>query len=265
MTRQLSSRTRNERPDFDLRSERGPFDIIGDIHGCFDELQDLIGNLGYTNNGAGVPDRKLIFLGDINDRGPASAHTFRLVMTLVNTGRAYYTPGNHCNKLLRYLQGGRVQLAHGLAGTVDEVQRQERIEPGFANRLRTFIENAPPYLWLDKGDLVAAHAGIKKHMIGRYDERVRAMCLYGDTTGESNPDGTPVRLDWAQDYNGSASIVYGHTPMPGPYWVNNTINIDQGCVFGGWLTALRWPEREIVQVRAKRPYYDARLPPFLRP
>ena len=102
-------------------------------------------------------------------------------------------------------------------------------------------------------------------MIGSYDDRVRAMCLYGDTTGETNPDGTPVRLDWAQHYDGSATIVYGHTPMPGPHWVNNTINIDQGCVFGGWLTALRWPEREIVQVQAKRPYYDARLPAFLRP
>ncbi|MEO6457376.1 MAG: metallophosphoesterase [Chloroflexia bacterium] len=261
----FTSRIRRKRLDFDLRLDKGSFDIIGDVHGCHEELQDLLGNLGYMDEGDGVADRKLIFLGDLNDRGPASALTFKLVMSLVESGRAYYTPGNHCNKLLRYLQGKRVQLAHGLAGTVEEVQHQERTEPGFIARLRDFIDSAPPYLWLDKGELVVAHAGIKKHMIGRYDEQVRAMCLYGDTTGEINPDGTPVRLDWAQHYNGSASIVYGHTPMPGPHWVNNTINIDQGCVFGGWLTALRWPEREIRQVQAKRPYYDARLPAFLRP
>ncbi len=187
MNNQILSQTYGKRPDFDLRSDKGPFDIIGGIHGCLEELQELLGKLGYTDKAEGVPDRKLIFLGDINDRGPASALTFRLVMSLVESQRAHYTPGNHCNKLLRYLQGKRVQLAHGLAGTVEEVQQQERTEPGFTLRLRNFIESAPPYLWLDNGELVVAHAGIKKQMIGRYDERVRAMCLYGDTTGETIP------------------------------------------------------------------------------
>ena len=250
---------------FDFRSDDGPFDIIGDVHGCLDELHELLDHLGYERPASSgtTTGRKIVFLGDLSDRGPASALTFREVMLLVGKGQAYYTPGNHCNKLLRYLQGRRVQLSHGLAVTVEEVREQDRRDHGFANRLRRFIENAPPYLWLDHGRLVVAHAGIKKHMIGSYDRRVEVMCRYGDVTGESNPDGTPVRLDWAQHYRGTTAIVYGHTPVPGPTWVNNTINIDQGCVFGGWLTALRWPEREIVQVRAKQPYYTERTPQFL--
>ena len=251
---------------FDLRHDSGPFDIIGDVHGCLDELNELLDLLGHTRQQeqSSQPERKLILLGDLGDRGPTSALTFRCVMGMVDAGRAYYTPGNHCNKLLGYLNWRRVQLAHGLAGTVQEVEAQEKTEPGFRERLRNFIDNASPYLWLDAGKLVVTHAGIKKGMIGRFDDRIKAMCLYGDVTGETNPDGTPVRLDWAQHYNGSAAIVYGHTPAPGPHWVNNTINIDQGCVFGGWLTALRWPEREVVQVRARRAYYTERTPPFLQ-
>jgi protein phosphatase len=243
---------------FDLRSHTGPFDIIGDVHGCLDELTALVDQLGNNSQ------RKLVFLGDLGDRGPASALTFRYVMDLVEASRAYYTPGNHCNKLLRYLNGRRVQLAHGLSGTVQEIDEQEKHEPGFREQLRNFISDAPPYLWLDGGRLVVAHAGIKRGMIGKIDDRIQAMCLYGDVTGERNPDGTPVRLDWAQHYNGSAAIVYGHSPVPGPHWVNETINIDQGCVFGGCLTALRWPEREIVQVSARRAYYTHQLPEFLR-
>src|SRR5688500_325833 len=184
-------------------------------------------------------------------------------MLLAKAGHAYYTPGNHCNKLMRYLQGRRVQLAHGLEGTVRELDERKRVVPGLEARIPWFIESAPTYLWLARGELVVAHAGIKEGMIGTDDSRVRSMCLYGDVTGESNPDGTPVRLDWAQHYRGRPAIVYGHTPVAGPSWVNNTVNIDQGCVFGGWLTALRWPEREVVQVRAQRAYYTGRVPSFL--
>ena len=253
---------------FDLRHLSGPVDIVGDVHGCTDELLQLTAKLGYVQESELIlrhpQGRVLVFLGDLGDRGPHNAYAFALAMSLVEAGLALYTPGNHCNKLMRYLQGRRVQQTHGLALTVQQVEEREQAEPGFKERLRHFIENAPPYLWLDAGALVVAHAGIKQHMIGTYDERVRTMCLYGDITGQLNPDGTPVRLDWATNYHGQAAIVYGHTPTPGPVWVNNTINIDQGCVFGGWLTALRWPERQIVQVPARRPYYTARTPDFLR-
>jgi protein phosphatase len=184
-------------------------------------------------------------------------------MRMVEHERALYTPGNHCNKLMRYLNGRNVQRDHGLGDTIREVEARDRVEPGFRGRLRAFIEQAPLYLWLDGGGLVVAHAGINEHMIGRGGDAVRSMVLYGDTTGRSNPDGTPERLDWAQHYRGKAAVVYGHTPVPGPLWRHNTLNVDQGCVFGGCLSAVRWPERTTEQVRARRHYYTARTPGFI--
>ncbi len=253
---------------FDLRQRKGPFDVVGDLHGCTAELDELLVKLGYERRAAGKlghsEARTLIFLGDLGDRGPHSAQAFQQVMDWVEAGDALYTPGNHCNKLMRYLQGRHVQLTQGLEGTVAQVAMKEEMTPGFIGRLRAFIEDAPPYLWLDEGRLVVAHGGIKAHLIGRDGSDVRRMCLYGDITGEKNSDGTPVRLDWAQHYRGDAAIVYGHTPVSGPEWVNHTINVDQGCVFGGWLTALRWPEREVVQVRSHEKYYTERTPEFIR-
>lgn len=242
---------------FDLRDQRGPFDIIGDVHGCADELRELVARLGYQFAGNGdishPESRRIIVIGDLADRGPKNAEVLKLALRWSRSG-ALYTPGNHCNKLMRYLEGRKVRLSHGLELTVGDVEATEAREPGFKAELHAFIANAPVYLWLDGGNLVVAHGGIKAGMIGRGDRAVQTMCLYGDITGKSNPDGTPERLDWAAHYRGSAAIVYGHTPTPAPQWRNNTINIDQGCVFGGALTALRWPEREILQVEAHAVY-----------
>jgi protein phosphatase len=272
-TRVLTSETLDEtaiarpRGSFDRRHLPGPFDIIGDVHGCLDELLELLDKLGYERDAAGRmshPDsRRLIFLGDLADRGPRNAGVFELVMRLVDQKTAFYTPGNHCNMLMRYLRGTKKRLDWGLDRTVAELDEREKAEPGFKARVLRFIEDAPTYLWLDEGDLVVAHGGIKEEMIGKDNGKVRAIVLYGDVTGETNPDGTPLRLDWAKDYEGKAAIVYGHTPVPGPVWRNNTINIDQGCVFGGWLSAVRWPERDVVQVRAHRAYFIERTPAFL--
>ena len=105
---------------------------------------------------------------------------------------------------------------------------------------------------LDRGKLVVAHAGLKQEMQGRGSGGVREFCLYGESTGETDEFGLPVRLDWAAEYRGPAMVVYGHTPVVEPRWLNNTVNIDTGCVFGGKLTALRYPEREFVSVPASR-------------
>jgi len=252
---------------FDLRHLQGPFDIIGDVHGCLDELRELIDKLGYVEQQNGVlshPQRRcLVFLGDLADRGPYNAEAFAFVMSLTQANVALYTPGNHCNKLMRYLQGRKVHTEQGLEMTIGQVEARDDQQPGFKDQLRRFIENAPTYLWLDGGALAVTHGGLKEWMIGQDRPSVQRMCLYGDATGRMNPDGTPERLDWAAEYVGKTAIIYGHTPTPGPVWKNNTINIDQGCVFGGWMTALRWPEREIAQVKARQAYYTARTPEFL--
>jgi protein phosphatase len=233
-------------------------DIIGDIHGCYNEFTELTKLLGYEwKNGVPVhPEgRKLGFVGDLTDRGPQSLKVIETVYSLVQHKLAYYVPGNHCNKLYRFFLGRNVQITHGLETTVAEY---EALPPNQQADIRKkFIklyENAPLYEVLDNGNLVIVHAGIRADYIGRYDKKVQTFVLYGDITGETNPDGTPVRRDWAKHYKGSAWVIYGHTPVKEPRAVNRTVNIDTGCVFGGKLTALRYPEIETVSVPSTMPF-----------
>jgi protein phosphatase len=236
------------------KSEKGPFDIIGDIHGCYDELIELLDKLGYvtTNGETVVPpaDRKAIFLGDLVDRGPKTPEVLNLVMSMVAAGAALCVPGNHDMKLLRKLRGKNVQITHGLAETLQQLEAVPELLPA----IEKFIDSLVGHYVLDEGRLVVAHAGMKERYIGRASGRVREFALYGDTTGETDEFGLPVRYNWAGEYRGFAHIVYGHTPVPEADWLNRTINIDTGCVFGGKLTALRWPEKEIVFVPAKQAY-----------
>ncbi|WNF35726.1 bis(5'-nucleosyl)-tetraphosphatase PrpE [Bacillaceae bacterium IKA-2] len=235
------------------------FDVIGDIHGCYDEFEQLTKKLGYDWS-EGYPlhseGRMLAFVGDLTDRGPNSLKVIEVVADLVKNGFAHYTPGNHCDKLYRYFLGRNVQETHGLETTVAELKGLSKAE--YATIRKKYIElyeNAPLYLILEERQLVIAHAGIRSDYIGREDKRVRTFVLYGDITGEKNPDGSPVRRDWAQEYTNQQSfIVYGHTPVHEPRLVNHTINIDTGCVFGGSLTAFRYPEKETVAVPSKQAF-----------
>jgi protein phosphatase len=250
---------------FDRRHEAGPFDVIGDVHGCFEELLALFAELGYRlvaqPGSGGVPEvvveppegRKAIFVGDLGDRGPDTPGVYRLVMPMVRGGRAYCVLGNHDNKLMRKLRGSDVNPAHGLALTLEQLEREPAELKG---EILDFLEGLPDHLVLDDGKLVVAHAGLREDLQGRVSGRVRSFALFGDTTGQKDEHGLPVRLDWAADYRGRAAVVYGHTPVPEPTWRHNTINVDTGCVFGGRLTALRYPEREFVSVPARRQYCE---------
>ncbi|MCK4658546.1 MAG: polynucleotide kinase-phosphatase [Phycisphaerae bacterium] len=258
----------------DLRNEHGPFDIIGDLHGCCDELETLLGDLGYevTERREGLtldsgpvyghPEgRKAVFLGDIGDRGPRVLDCFRLVHNMVRAGYALCVPGNHDMKLNRLLRGKNVQLTHGLAQTAEELDAlPEDVAPAFRDQLADFIYSLVSHYVLDDGKIVVAHAGMKEEMQGRGSGKVREFALYGETTGETDEFGLPVRYDWASEYRGRASVVYGHTPVPEPEWLNRTISIDAGCVFGGKLAALRYPERELVFVPSARVYCEPAKP-----
>jgi protein phosphatase len=234
-------------------------DIIGDIHGCFSELKELTQKLGYEWK-TGIPispvGRKLAFVGDLTDRGPESLKSAEIVWELVvEKNLAFYVPGNHCNKLYRYLIGNKVQTTHGLETTVAELlSLKPREQDVFRGKFLQLYDSSPLYHVLDHGKLVIAHAGIREDYIGKNNSRVKTFVLYGDITGETNPDGTPVRRDWAKKYAGKSIIVYGHTPVKEPRIVNNTYNIDTGAVFGGALTALRYPELEIVSVPSSMPF-----------
>lgn len=244
--------------------EQGPFDIIGDVHGCLDELRDLLSQLGYeVANADGAfrvtppPGRKAIFVGDLVDRGPAIPGVLRLVMNMVETGSALCVPGNHDMKLVRKLKGRDVQITHGLADSLTQLDAEP---PDFREKVCTFLDGLVSHYVFDDGKLVVAHAGMKEEMQGRGSGKVRDFALYGETTGETDEFGLPVRVNWAAEYRGKAMVVYGHTPVAEPEWLNRTINIDTGCVFGGKLTALRYPECELVSVPARRMYYEPARP-----
>ena len=248
------------------RTEHGPFDIIGDVHGCFDELGELMTTLGYSieGNGGGhrvvTPEgRKAIFLGDLVDRGPKIPEVLKLVMGMVEAGTALCVPGNHDMKLLQKLRGKDVKIAHGLA---DSIAQLEVEPPEFKSKVADFLDGLISHYVLDEGKLVVAHAGMKEEMQGRGSGAVREFALYGETTGETDEFGLPVRYNWAAEYRGHAMVVYGHTPVHEAEWLNNTINIDTGCIMGGKLTALRYPEKELVSVPSAHTYY-ASPKPFL--
>jgi len=297
------------------QQETGPFDIIGDVHGCYTELCELLGQLGYAveeeavrdardlgvrvtsppnplSKKEGEPDvsgitgtpsflergsapegsrevpaegatpRKVIFLGDLVDRGPASPQVLRLVMSMVRDGLALCVPGNHDIKLLRHLNGKNVSVTHGLAETLAQFEAET---PAFNTQVRLFLDKLVSHYVLDGGRLVVAHAGLTEEMQGRGSGAVRSFALFGETTGETDEFGLPVRYHWASEYRGRAMVVYGHTPVPEPEWLNNTIDIDTGCVFGGRLTALRYPERALVAVPAHRVYAEPSRPLHYNP
>ncbi len=241
------------------RDDKGPFDIVGDIHGCYGELRTLLAELGYTveNHIASHPEgRRLVFVGDLVDRGPDSPNVLRLTMASVKAGTALCVPGNHDMKFLRWLNGRKVQPTHGLDGTIAQIEA----DPIDRRDLIAFLDSLVSHYVFDDGKLVVAHAGLKEEMQGRGSGKVREFCLYGETTGERDEYGLPERLDWARDYRGKALVVYGHTPFAKPRWLNRTVNIDTGCAFGGALTALRYPELETVSVPALRIYAEAARP-----
>ncbi len=266
---QIEAATIERQPLWNNRQfEHGPFDIIGDIHGCFDELSALLDRLGYavikdneTWEVKPPEGRKLVLLGDLVDRGPKITAVLQLVMSMVNEGTALCVPGNHDMKLVRKLRGKDVQITHGLADTLSQLKKET---PDFHHKVAAFLDSLVSHYVLDGGKLVVAHAGMKEEMQGRGSGKVRDFALYGETTGELDDLGLPVRSNWAAEYRGKAMVVYGHTPVPEPEWLNRTINIDTGCVFGGRLTALRYPEKELVSVPARQTYYEPARP-FLQP
>lgn len=253
----------------DKKHLKGPFDFIGDVHGCQEELLILLRQLGYQVKCHGKREinfgytitppqgRVACFVGDLVDRGPSSNETLALVMSMVNAGTALCVIGNHDDKLRRHLEGRAVTIAHGLAETIAQLAQETA---DFRQVVLAFLQQLPYYLQLDGDNLLVAHAGLKESMHGQSGSAVRSFCLYGQTTGQLDENNLPERYPWAQDYQGSTLIVYGHTPTQNPSWFNRTLCLDTGCVFGGKLTALRYPENEMVGVVAKATYATRRRP-----
>ncbi len=243
--------------------DSGPFDLIGDVHGCAGELERLLHRLGYEVRYEGVagsrdyrirhPEgRKAVLLGDLVDRGPRTPDVMRLAMHLVETGAGYCVVGNHDDKFRRWLAGRDVKVSHGLDATIAQFRRES---DDFRRQVAAFIDSLPHHLLLDGGELVVAHAGVHADMHGEDTTRVRAFAMFGEVTGERDLHGLPIRRNWARKYSGTATVVHGHVAEPEVREHNNVVCVDTGCVFGGHLTALRWPERDLVQVPAEQAWY----------
>lgn len=241
-----------------------PFDIVGDVHGCIDELRELLHLLGYEPVGEGYAHpagRRLIFVGDLVDRGPGSVDVLRIVLAMRDAGTGLNVLGNHDMKFWRWLRGRRVHIAFGLHRTIAEIEELPPLERETLTRqLEALFDATPGYLILDAGRLVVTHGAMFDEMIGGWDHEIAHICMYGDVIGHTEY-GRPIRRDWGALRDLSALggehaplIVYGHNVVPESLWVNRTIDIDTGCVYGGALSALRYPERELVQVNAYHTY-----------
>lgn len=252
--------------------QRARIDVIGDVHGCHDELLELLEELGYVDDdGWSHPEgRFAVYVGDLCDRGPASLAVIDTAKAMVDAGCALVILGNHDDKLRRWARGNNVKVSHGLESTVAEFAQLESAQ--LLRRkaeVKAFLDALPMWALCDPQQatgatfgarLAVAHAAWKPGLLGGPAGKMRSWCLYGPNTGNT-VDGLPQRIDWKPDYPASAPLcVVGHTAFDGPVVErHNTMCVDTGCVFGGALTALRWPERDVVQVPARQTYYDKPL------
>ncbi|WP_395094569.1 AAA family ATPase [Armatimonas sp.] len=238
------------------------FDVIGDVHGCLSELQTLLGQLGYSAEGTHPTGRVPVFVGDLADRGPDSPGVLRFVCDLVARDKALFVPGNHDDKLFRMLRGGKVQRTHGLDLTEEQLLGMpEKEREHLTLDILAYLAPQPVHLVLAGGTLAVAHAGIRDDMLGQSSDFITRFTRFGDVRG-FEASGMPIRHAWAAEReNGDAGalICYGHTPQDEIRFVNNTVNLDGGCVFGGFLAALRFPERELVTTPAERAYAEKRV------
>lgn len=240
----------------------GPFDVIGDVHGCAGELDRLLDTLGWLPPEADGTrrhphGRTAVFVGDYADRGPSSAGVFRRVMAMHAAGTALGVPGNHCAKLVRYLSGRPTTVTHGLHTTLDELEREGDV---FKTDVRYFLENLPQVLVLAGGKLVIFHAALQRDRVGSQDQATWAQTTYGVVRG-TDENGYPIRdTNWTGSWpvgEDEPLAIYGHTPVRSPMRMSNTIDIDGGCVFGGYLAAYRWPEKTMVYEPAAKIWYES--------
>ena len=229
------------------------YDLVGDVHGCIDELNDLLVRLGYTGTDYAHADgRKLVFVGDLNDRGPDSVRVLHIAMQMYKAGTALAVTGNHDDNLMRYLKGSDIKPKHGLAETIRQLEAQPQ---AFRDDVRSFLLQLPYQLILDNGKLHVSHAGLPEKLQGISNGKAKSHALYGDVEGgKTDENGYPVRKDWAKDYQGTRIVVHGHVPVKEVVTKNNVWDIDTGACFGNKLTALRYPEMTLVQVNSVKNY-----------
>jgi hypothetical protein len=229
------------------------YDIVGDVHGCMDELLALVRRAGYQvapfDPDASDPievvhpkDRILVFAGDLTDRGPKSDQVLRMVIGMIKAGTGLSVMGNHDWKLLRYLRGADVKINNGLATTIEQLDKHPQ---ALRDAVRDLLELTPHQVRLPlpeghpryaDGYMTVVHGAAPRHHQDVADKNSFSRGIFGYPTGKTGADGGIERQDWALDYDGLRTVVHGHTPMAKVREKNRVICLDTGCVFGGHLT-----------------------------
>lgn len=245
--------------------EAPAIDVIGDVHGCLNELVDLIEKLGYFKGGfieneqmvyKHPEGRKLVFVGDLIDRGPEPYNVLNFVRRHVENGLAELVLSNHERKLRQFLGGGKVTIK-------EEFQKSLNSFPQDLDKagLKAFLHTLRPYrTWTSPAGepWVVAHAAFDPKFMGKMDGKIEAYCVYGPVNSVDPVTHMPDRIAWWETYKPGPKVAYGHivTDDFKPRIVNGTYGIDTGCVHGGYLTALRLPEVTFTQVQARQVYFE---------
>ena len=197
--------------------------VIGDIHGCLRPLQRLLEKI------APQPGDEVVFIGDYIDRGPQSREVVDHLLGLPH--RCVFLLGNHEKMLLDYLDGADegLYLANGGLETLQSYGGHPANIP--PTHLQFFRDLRPMY---DTANYLFVHAGIRP-LVPMEKQNV------GDLVW--------IRQEFFQFIGRfSKPIVFGHTPLRQVLMAPDRIGIDTGCVYGGKLTCVRLPDREVIQV-----------------
>jgi diadenosine tetraphosphatase ApaH/serine/threonine PP2A family protein phosphatase len=206
--------------------------LIGDVHGCLDELQELLELVG-----ANAEDR-LISVGDLICKGPNSLGVMQWAMTQENLSCVL---GNHEARFLKYWRQGKIPDEKPY-----DRETYEQLEPAFEECMQ-FASSWP--LYIDEPEFLVVHAGIDPRLPRLEQQRAQ------DLTNIRRLD-DHEKTPWYEKYEGAKPIIFGHWAAPRPLLRRNAVGLDTGCVYGGSLTAWILPERRLVSVRAKRIYQE---------
>jgi hypothetical protein len=212
--------------------------VVGDIHGCYDELQDLLALVGFSG-----ADR-LICVGDLVVKGERSREVLDLFMT---DARFASVLGNHDRAVMRALRGEQIELKQTQEKCVAELSHQ-------GGRYAQYLSSLP--LWLDLGAYAVVHAGVRPGVAlsaQDVEDLTELRTLGPDRTSRA---GVP----WYDIYEGEKVILFGHWPAGHPRRGPSALGLDTGCVYGYELTAFILEENQLVSVPARRAYSGSAEP-----
>ena len=206
--------------------------VVGDIHGCYDELEDLLTEVGFTS------DDRLISVGDLITKGPKNREVLERFMSEPQFSAVM---GNHDLALRRKWNGEKVKLKDSQKPTNKELKPDKE-------RYLAYL-NALPFI-IDLGTHLVVHAGLRPGVALNSQTSEDLTELRSMGKDRAARDGTP----WYDLYDGDKVVLFGHWPANKPRIGEKAIGLDTGCVYGNHLTAYILETDEFKSVPARRRY-----------